>query len=99
MAHILRRYVIWFSNILDVSKRKSVIPRELANQDVEEAVAYYLTEGSDKAALGFITALENAYAHISQFPATGSLRYSHELDLPNLRFWPLGRYPQLVFLH
>ena len=24
-------------------------------------------------------------------------RYAHELNLPGLRFWPLARYPHLVF--
>ncbi len=94
---ILRHYVSAFSNTLDVNKTKTVIPRELANQDVEEVIDHYLVEGSEQAALGFVNALEKAYAHISQWPATGSLRYAYELDLPNLRFWPLERYPQLIF--
>jgi toxin ParE1/3/4 len=34
---------------------------------------------------------------MSRHPATGSLRYAHELDLPELRFWPLKRFPYLVF--
>ena len=78
-------------------KSKPVIPRELANRDVDEAVAYYLSEGADKAALSFIDALEQAYAHIGRHPATGSPRYAHELNLPGLRFWPLTRFPYLVF--
>jgi toxin ParE1/3/4 len=78
-------------------KSKPVIPRELANRDVDEAVAYYLSEGAAKAALSFIDALERAYEHIGRHPATGSPRYAHELNLPGLRFWPLTRYPQLVF--
>jgi toxin ParE1/3/4 len=41
--------------------------------------------------LGFIDALEQAYSHISRHPTTG------ELNLPGLRFWPLKRYPHLVF--
>ena len=28
---------------------------------------------------------------------TGSNRYAHELNLPGLKFWPLTRYPYLVF--
>lgn len=48
-------------------------------------------------ALGLIDALENAYAHIGRHPATGSPRYAHILNLPGLRFWPLTRYPYLVF--
>jgi len=78
-------------------KAKPVIPREQAHRDVEDAVAYYLNEGAEAIALGFIDALEEAYAHISSHPATGSPRYAHELNLPNLRSWLLTRYPYLVF--
>ncbi len=78
-------------------KSRSVIPRELANRDVDAAIDYYLSEGAAQAALGFVVALEQAYAHIGRHPATGSLRYAHELNLPGLRFWPLARYPHLIF--
>ncbi len=78
-------------------KAKPVIPREWASRDVDEAIAHYLGEGSEAAALGFIDALEQAYSHIGRHPATGSPRYAHELDLPGLRTWPLRRYPYLVF--
>lgn len=76
---------------------KPIIPRELANRDVDEAVAYYLGEGAADAALDFIDALEEAYRHIGLYPATGSPRYAHELNLPGLRCWPLSSYPHLVF--
>lgn len=78
-------------------KAKPIIPREHANRDVEETLAYYLGEGSESAALGFIDTLEQAYAHITRHPATGATHYAHELNLPGLRFWPLKRYPHLVF--
>ena len=78
-------------------KDKPVVPREIANRDVDEAIAHYLNEGADQAARDFIDALEQAYAHIGRFPAAGSLRYDHELNLPGLRFWPLADYPHLVF--
>jgi toxin ParE1/3/4 len=78
-------------------KSKPVVPRERANQDVDEAVEYYLREGGPQAALGFIEALERGYAHIGRQPATGSPRYAHELNLPGLRFQVLKRYPYLVF--
>lgn len=78
-------------------KAKPVIPRALANRDTDEAIAYYLNEGSEPAALGFINALQHAYIHIGRHPATGSPRYAHELDLPGLRTWPMKRYPYLVF--
>ena len=78
-------------------KIKPVVPREQAHRDVEEALGYFLGEGAGEAALGFIDALEDAYDHISRHPAAGSPRYAHELNVPGLRFWPLKRYPHLVF--
>lgn len=76
---------------------KPIIPRERAACDIDAAVDYYLNEAGEKAALGFIDALEQAFRHIAQYPASASPRYAHELDLPDLRSWPLKRYPYLVF--
>jgi len=78
-------------------KSKPVIPRELANRDVDEAIEHYLSADAKQAALGFIEALEQAFVHIGRHPATGSSRYAHELNLPGLRSWPLTRYPHLIF--
>jgi toxin ParE1/3/4 len=78
-------------------KFKPVIPREQAHRDVEEALTYYLNEGATTAALGMIDALERAYSHIGRYPATGSPRFAHELNLPSLRVWQLKRYPYAVF--
>jgi toxin ParE1/3/4 len=76
---------------------KPIVPRELANRDVDEAIAYYLSEANDRAALGFIDALERAYRHISRHPSSGSSRDSTELNLPGLRARPLRRFPHIVF--
>ncbi|MDH4871545.1 type II toxin-antitoxin system RelE/ParE family toxin [Pseudomonas sp. BN515] len=78
-------------------KAKPIIPRTRANQDIDDAIGYYLNEATEQAALGFIDALERAYKHISRRPESGSSRYAHELDLPGLRSWTLKRYPYLVF--
>ncbi|MFA7666673.1 MAG: type II toxin-antitoxin system RelE/ParE family toxin [Burkholderiaceae bacterium] len=78
-------------------KRKPVIPREQANRDVDEAIAWYLSEATESVALGFIDALEQAYTHIARHPGTGSSRYACELNLPGLRAWALTRYPHVVF--
>jgi toxin ParE1/3/4 len=78
-------------------KAKPVIPREQANRDVDEAIAYYLNETTEAIAMGFIDALGYAYTQIARHPTTGSPRYAHELNLPGLRAWPLTRYPHLVF--
>jgi len=76
---------------------KPVVPREQANRDIDDAIACHLGENAEQAALGFIAALEQAYARIGRHPASGSPRYAHELNLPGLRFWPLARYPHLVY--
>jgi toxin ParE1/3/4 len=78
-------------------KAKPVIPRRRAVKDVDEAITWYLDEGSPKAARDFIDALERAYLKIGRHPAAGSPRYAQELGLLGLRCWPLARYPQLVF--
>ncbi len=74
-----------------------VVPREQANQDVEDAIAYYLEEPSPSVALGFIEVLEQAYTQIARHPGTGSPRFGHDLDLPGLRSRSLSVYPCLVF--
>lgn len=78
-------------------KPKAVVPREQAVRDVEEIVEYFLSEGAETAALGFIDDLEKAYAHIGRHPASGSPRYAHELNLPGVRSWVLTRYAYLIF--
>ena len=78
-------------------KSKPIVPRSHSNRDVDETIGHYLSESAEQAALGFIDALEKAYAHIARHPATGSPRYAHALNILGLRSWPLTRYPYLVF--
>jgi toxin ParE1/3/4 len=79
-------------------KSKPVVPTRQAQQDLEAGIDYYLfEEGSEAAALGLITAVEEAFQRLGKNPAMGSPRYAYELDLPGLRSWPLKRYPHLVF--
>ncbi len=78
-------------------KIKSVIPRELANQDVDQALEYYLTVDEKRAASNFVNALEQAYMHLAHHPAIGSPRYAHELNLTGLRAWPLKKFPDMIF--
>lgn len=76
---------------------KPVIPWSQADRDVKQAVEYYLEQDAPEAALGFIDAMEAAYDQIGRYPAAGSPRYDHELNLPGLRFLPLHGFPHLVF--
>ncbi|MDN8614150.1 type II toxin-antitoxin system RelE/ParE family toxin [Variovorax ginsengisoli] len=65
--------------------------------DVDEVIAHHLAEHARQAALGFIEALERAYANIGRHPANGSSRFAHELNLPGVRFWTLTWYSCSVF--
>ncbi len=78
-------------------KAKPVVPRAQANRDVQDIIAHYLNEATEAAAVGFIDALEQAYAHIGRHPATGSPGYAHAQNLTGLRAWQLRRYPHIVF--
>ena len=69
---------------------KPVIPRERANRDVDDAIAYYPKEHAGQAAPGFV-------AFLSRHPGAGASRYAYELDIPGLRSWPLRRFPYLIF--
>ncbi|WP_367616507.1 hypothetical protein [Pseudomonas vanderleydeniana] len=51
-------------------KVKPVIPRALANQDVEDAIRYDLDEQAEQAAPGFIDAVQGAFSHIGRHPAS-----------------------------
>jgi len=76
---------------------KAVIPRATGERDIAAAVDFYLGEGAEPAALGFVDALEQAFLQIGRRPAIGSPRYGHELGIAGLRHWPIRRYSHLVF--
>lgn len=71
---------------------KPVVPRQQANRDVDEAIAYYFAE-----ARAPLSPLEQAYRHVGRHRASDSSRYAVELNLPGLRAWPLRRFPHVVF--
>lgn len=55
-------------------KAQRVIPRALANQDVEDAIDDDLAQQAGQAASGFIDDLQAAYAQIARHPASGLSR-------------------------
>jgi toxin ParE1/3/4 len=71
--------------------------RRLAADDINTVLAHYMAEAGPAIATGFIDALERGLAHIGRHPHSGSLRFAYELDIPELRAWPLTRYPYVVF--
>ena len=77
-------------------KGKPVIRRAAADEDVEKAIDYYAA-ASVETADRFIDELKNHFGLISKSPRIGSPRYSHELNIPGLRFQKIGRFPYLTF--
>ncbi len=75
---------------------KAVIRSALAQADIEAALDYYYLEAAH-AVDGFIDALEQATAHLQRHVGIGSPRYAHELNILQLRYWPLKRYPYALF--
>lgn len=76
---------------------KAVELRARAARDIEAAVDYYAVEAGEDVALRFISALNEAFGYLAGYPQSGTLRWSHELGIPELRSWSLQRFPYVVF--
>lgn len=74
-----------------------IVTSRQALLDLEEAVDHYIREASDDVALGFVGAVENAVDALRRQPRIGSPRLGHELQIANLRSWPVAGFPYLVF--
>lgn len=74
---------------------KPVFRRATADADIANAVDFYLME-ADHVVDPFLAALQVALEDIETHPASGSPRYAHELNVPNLRTWPITRFPYLL---
>lgn len=81
----------------DIVTVRRVELRQLAAADISDAADHYQGEGGEPIALRFIDAVERAVGRIGRSPHIGSLRFSYELEIPDLRAWPLDRFPYIVF--
>lgn len=77
--------------------RRSVHLRSLAASDIDRAVAHLLDEAGQTLALEFVDALERSVEQIRRAPHLGSLWYSYELGIPELRVWHVKRFAYLTF--
>jgi toxin ParE1/3/4 len=69
----------------------------MAEDDLDRAVDHYqITAGTD-VVIDFLHDFNNAVAHISRFPGSGSPKYGYEPSLEGIRFWPLKKFPFLIF--
>ncbi len=71
--------------------------RAVAASDIELAVDHYLDEAGAEVAARFVYALERDFGRLARQPQLGSLRFAYELGIPDLRAWPVHRFPYVVF--
>jgi len=61
------------------------------------ALDQYLTTGGHDVSARFVDVFERCLKHVARHPTSGSLRFAYELDLPDLRSWPIARFPYVAF--
>ncbi len=71
--------------------------RAAATVDIEAAVDYYRDNAGIDTATDFVDDIESAISHLQRYPGSGSLRFGYELEIPDLRSWPLDKFPYLIF--
>jgi len=76
---------------------KPVQLRRLAADDIDAALDYYRGEAGQAVAMRMVDAVERALTHVARHPHHGSLRLGYELGVPELRTWPVPRFPYLIF--
>lgn len=77
-------------------KLKPVVTRRDADDDIDHAFEYYLSEAGSELAIEFIDEYERAASHLSRFPLSGSPRLGHILIISDLRQWLLRRFPYVI---
>jgi toxin ParE1/3/4 len=71
--------------------------RSRAVEDLDAALDHLVAEGRSGAAVTLVDAVEAATNHLAKSPNSGSLRLAYELGIPDLRAWPLRRWPYVIF--
>ena len=76
---------------------KPVQLRESAAADLDSAADHYRNEADVTVAVRVIDAVQRATRRISRNPHVGTLRLAYELDIPELRSFPVDRFPYIMF--
>ena len=76
---------------------KAVFLFPQAERDIRETIQHYRQEGGADLSIRWVESLELALHHVGRYPKTGSTRYAATLKLAGLRFWPVKRFPHLIF--
>ena len=77
--------------------KRTVRFRSRAAADVDAAVDHYRREAGESVAVDFVEALEHCVRRSRNGPHVGSLLFSYELGIPELRTTTTQRFPYVVF--
>lgn len=77
--------------------RRLVVTTRRADEDIAQAVAFYLETATTSVAEEFVGALEATVQLIARHPSIGSQRFAAEAGLPEVRGVALQRFPYIVF--
>ncbi len=64
---------------------------------MDAAAAWYAEQGGLALEQRFVDALSVAFTHISRHPASGNSVQGMSLGVDTLRFWPVKKFPYLIF--
>lgn len=73
-----------------------VVTTRRADEDIDDAVTYYLGEAGPLVATAFIDDLEQAMSRLAAHRALGSTRFELVTEIPDIRAFPLRSHPYLV---
>lgn len=76
---------------------RPVYRRREARRDIAAAANFYLSEASERVAVGFIDAVEEAVEAIREYPDAGSPRIGHESAISGLLSRLTKGYPYFIF--
>lgn len=74
---------------------KRLIVLRRAMRDLTDAQLYYRSAAPHMEA-PFAETVDAEFSHLQKHPGTGSPRYGLRLGMPDLRSWPLKKFPYLI---
>ncbi len=78
-----------------MSARRVVTTRR-ADQDIENVVDHYVTEGAHDAAHRFISTLNDLTILLGEYPSIGSSRFAFAAGVEGVRVVALSRFPHVA---
>jgi toxin ParE1/3/4 len=78
---------------------KPLALRALADRDIERIATHYLAESGEIVASQFLAELADGLSRVSAYPEIGTPRHGMAARMPDVRAWPLPKFPYLIFYH